>query len=115
MFRQVVLNNNPKALLVGQKKFSFNFFARNHPRYQKMTTHALYLPSVMPNDILSLLHKYLAVSNTSTEGNYQGRDACLEEINKKAKDEASPVSVLTKIEWLKTFRDPDKLEEISSI
>ena len=57
----------------------------------------------------------LAVSNTGNKGNYQGGDACLEEINKKAKQWASRVSVPTKKEWLKTFRNLDKLEEVSSI
>ena len=114
-FRQAVRNNNPNALLVGQKKFSSIFFARNHPLYQKITTYALYLPCVMPNDILSLSYKYLAVSNTGTEGNYQRGDACVEEINKKVKQRASQVSVPTKKEGLKTSQDLDNLEEVSSI
>ena len=52
-------------------------------------------------------------SRTENTGHYQGVDACLEEINKLGKTRVSSNGVPTEDDWLRAFRNADKLDQVS--
>ena len=68
---------------------------------------------LLPEQLKTVVYENMCVSNTDSAGHYQGGDACLEEINKKAKRWVSPIGIPNDQDWLKTFRNLDKLEEVS--
>lgn len=85
LYRRGQRMNDAKAIMVGQRKFMPMFYARNHPLYQKIMMTSFKTHAIIPEEIREVVMNHLTVSNTGNVGNYQGGDACLEEINKKVK------------------------------
>ena len=113
MFRVGVRNNDHKAILTAQRKTMPLFFSRNHPTYRKIMLSSFNTHCLLPDELKLEVYKNMAVSNTNSVGHFQGGDTCLEEINKKAKKWVSPIGIPNDQDWLKTFRNLDKLEDVS--
>ena len=67
----------------------------------------------MPEELRLIADRSKSLSRTGNPGHYQGADACLEEINKQGREWVPGNGVPTDTDWLKIFRNLDKLEKIS--
>ncbi|XP_060601916.1 uncharacterized protein LOC132755133 [Ruditapes philippinarum] len=109
LFRVGCRRGNAVAIVAGREKMSHLFFARNHPRYQRIISQSRYIEVMMPDELKDIVKSSLTLSRTGNTGHYQGGDACLEEINKEAKCWISPKGIPSDKEWLRVFRNLDNL------
>ena len=94
-------------------KLSALFFGRNHPNYKRIMSVDKYVRTMMPSDLKQVVASSVSQSRTGNTGHYQGADACLEEINKLGKIWVSSNGVPTEDDWLRAFRNADKLDQVS--
>ena len=88
------------------------FFAGNHPTYQNLIYRDELDDIFMPAALKSIKDKYVSVSRTGRIGHYQGGDALLEEINKESKAWCKLGGIPTEAQWLRVFRNLDKLNKV---
>ena len=68
---------------------------------------------MMPLELQSTINNSLSASRTGHTGNYQGGDACLEEINKEVKAWIPQAGVPTNMQWQRVFRNMDNLMKVN--
>jgi hypothetical protein len=111
LFRTGMRRGDYKAIISGRETLSLLFFGRNHPKYQIIMTINRFIETMMPDNITEIVKSSLTLSRTGNMGHFQGGDACLEEINKEAKTWVTK-GVPSEKEWLKIFRNLDKLSQV---
>lgn len=113
LFRTGCRKGNPDAIIAGRNKLSLLLYARHHPRYQRILAVNRYIESMMPEEVMQILQSSFTLSRIGNVGHCQGGDACLEEINKDAKAWIKQIGVPSKKEWLKVFRNLDRMDEVT--
>ena len=73
-----------------------------------------FIETVMPKELKEIVTSSFTLSRIGNIFHYQGGDACLEEINKEAKAWIKQVGVPSDNEWVKIFRNLDKMNEVIS-
>lgn len=68
---------------------------------------------MIPEEVMQILQSSFTLSRIGNVGHYQGGDACLEEINKDAKAWIKQIGVPSEKEWLKVFRNLDRMNEVT--
>ena len=112
LFRAGVRNADSISINTGKAKLAPLFFARNHPKYRWIITLDRYMEVFMPKELKVIADESKSLSRTGNAGYYQGGDACLEEINKQGKKWVPGNGVPREMDWLKIFRNLDKLEKV---
>ena len=112
-FRCGVRNCDAEAVQVATDKLSALFFGRNHPNYKRIMSVDKYVRTMMPSDLKQVVASSVSQIRTGNTGHYQGADACLEEINKLGETWVSSNGVPTEDDWLRAFRNADKLDQVS--
>ena len=112
LFRVGCRYGNADAIISGRDKLSLLFYARNHTRYQRIMAINQLIEFKMPQKVKDIVFSSMTLSRIGNTGHYQGGDACLEEVNKEAKAWISPIGVPSDRDWLKVFRNLDKLNEV---
>lgn len=115
LFRIGTRKGDTDLLIAGRDKLSVLFFCRNHPRYRRITALNSLIEAMMPLEVKNVVYTSMTLSRTGNTGHYQGGDACLEEVNREAKSWISPVGVPTPNDWLKVFRNLDRLNAMKKI
>ena len=113
LFRVGVRRGCFLAMNAGKDKLVKLFYAGNHPKYQRIMAVDKLFQKSMPEKVKDIIRFSFSTSRVGHEGRYQGGDACLEEINKNAKSWVSR-GVPSNDEWIKIFRNLDKLSEVGN-
>lgn len=114
VFRSGCRKGNAEAISAAKDKLSLLFYGRTHPRYQRIIAIDKFIEVMMPDIVKDIHLSSLTLSRTQNTGHYQGGDACLEEINKAAKAWINH-GVPSNSNWIKVFRNLDKLNEVCKI
>ena len=84
LFRQGIRNGDCNAADAGKEILKLLFFARNHPNYREILAAEKIWRAKMPSEVVEIIKSSFAATRLNNFGHYQGRDTCLEEINKNA-------------------------------
>lgn len=95
-------------------KLSPIVYGRNHPIYQNILYNNARDVILMPQELKSVLQKFVSGSKTNTLGKCQGGDAMLEELHKDAKSWLKMAGIPSEEQWLFVFRNIDKLNEVEN-
>ena len=94
-------------------KISHLFFGRNHPIYQKI----MYLDTLdtisIHEELNGLKKQFMSGSRTGNIDKSQKGDALLEEVHKDSKSWLKMAGIPSEKQWLRAFRNLDKLNEVS--
>ncbi|XP_041466282.1 uncharacterized protein LOC121416832 isoform X2 [Lytechinus variegatus] len=109
--RKGLRTNNADLVMAGRIKHAPIFHGRNHPKYQAIEIMELanFLSAPPPVQEFLARHSSYSASGDPTKG--EDLDFVLENLNKQSKDWI-PRGVPTEHEWLRIFRNLDKLNEI---
>nr|XP_054753606.1 uncharacterized protein LOC129259335 [Lytechinus pictus] len=109
--RKGLRTNNADLVMAGRIKHAPIFHGRNHPKYQAFEIMELanFLSAPPPVQEFLARHSSYSASGDPTKG--EDLDFVLENLNKQSKDWI-PRGVPTEHEWLRIFRNLDKLNEI---
>ena len=107
-FREGIRNNNWSLIKTGLFKFAPLFHARNHPKYQQIELREAINEVILPKQ----LHKFVRENQSlGKKGKMEDMDFQLENVNKRSKS-WNPVGVPTEDDWMRTFRNLDKLDQV---
>ena len=67
----------------------------------------------MPEELKNLKKQFMSGSRTGNIDKSQGGDALLEEVNKDSKSWLKMAGIPSEKQWLRVFRNLDKLNELS--
>ena len=93
LFRVGCRRGNSNAIVAGRDKLSLLFYARKHPRYQRIMAVNKLIELKMPAELNHIVYSFMTLSRIGNTGHYQGGDACLE-VNKEAKAWIPPTGCL---------------------
>lgn len=108
-FREGIRNNNWSLIKTGLFKFAPLFHARNHPKYQQIELREAINEMILPEP----LHKFVGENQSlGKKGKMEDMDFQLENVNKRSKS-WNPVGVPTEEDWMRTFRNLKKLDQVN--
>ena len=114
LFRVGVGKNDVKSFENAKTKILHLFFGRNHPIYQNI----IYLDTLntisMLEELNSLKKQFMSGSRTGNIDKSQRGDALLKEVNKDSKSWLKMAGIPSEKQWLRVFRNLDKLNELST-
>ncbi|KAJ8030711.1 hypothetical protein HOLleu_27195 [Holothuria leucospilota] len=102
------IRNNWSLIKTGLFKFAPLFHARNHPKYQQIELREAINEMILPEP----LHKFVGENQSlGKKGKMEDMDFQLENVNKRSKS-WNPVGVPTEEDWMRTFRNLKKLDQL---
>ena len=103
---------NAEVVQDAKSKLSHLIFGSNHPIYRHILFRDAMDDILMPPDLKCLKYKYISASRTGNAEKMQG-DVMLEEINKESKQWLKMAGIPSEQQWLRVFRNLDKLNKAS--
>ncbi|KAJ8017459.1 hypothetical protein HOLleu_45119 [Holothuria leucospilota] len=112
-FRKGVRYNDKDMILAGKYKHAPVFHARNHPKYQLIELNEARNDIIMPSDVKKFVHDHQSINRSGHSGRGEDMDFQLENLNKRSKV-WTPKGVPSESDWLRTFRNLEKLDKAST-
>ena len=113
MFRVGTRTCNSQLIFNGKTKINELFYAGKHPIYQNIMFQTYYDEINMPPELRKDMDAYASASRTGHNGKCQSGDAMLVEVNKESKSWLKLSGAPSEEQWLRVFRNLDKLNEVS--
>ena len=101
LYRVGCRRENSEAIISGRDKLSLLIYGRNHTCYRRIMAVNQLIETKMPSEVKNLVYSSLTLSRVGNKDHYQGGDACIDEVNKKAKAWILPTGVPSQRDWLK--------------
>ncbi|KAJ8022554.1 hypothetical protein HOLleu_37485 [Holothuria leucospilota] len=110
-FRKGVRNNDKDLIMAGKYKHAPIFHGRNHPKYSQIELIEAKHDIIMPPLVKEFVHSHQSVSQSGQAGRGEDMDFQLENLNKRSKV-WTPKGVPSEADWLRTFRNLEKLDKV---